>query len=464
MTTLRINLFSLVVEVYVLLALLFEFPIPGASFLHNASLAKLFATVIPLILVFVSRFIEGWSPVTLPTALCALMIPLAAATGGFLRILLAVLVSLLTIAHFIALKNFRVKSLLKPTGRFPVGYKLYKEDESQPIYGVFYPATERTNNRPTFLPDEFGIKKFFEITLASGKYFPRWLFNIAFHFTTMVKLSASIDAPLVSSEELKEHTSSEKLIPIIFSHGLGACRHNYASLLTQLASKGYFVISMDHKDEVLKVILDMANVGPEYLEKRVKEARSIIDELSNASGSIGKLFGNKLNLDMSRLTVMGHSFGGVTAYTTAVEDGRIKHCVMIDPWLMVFPFEKLDKKLDCSVLLLESGDWNESFPIGNVTARNMKVMEGQKGNSAGAIYCKIPNSQHNHFIDNVLLSGGVFKYLNFIADPEVAGETLKTCVKALDDYFSVIVSKKQESSNFKTLYEGDKKFPLVIYS
>lgn len=43
-------------------------------------------------------------------------------------------------------------------------------------------------------------------------------------------------------------------------------------------------------------------------------------------------FSSHAKLDMSRLIVGGHSFGGITAITVAERDERVKACVTLDPW------------------------------------------------------------------------------------------------------------------------------------
>ena len=464
MPLLKINLGTLVVEAYAVAALLFEINIPGTSFLQETPLAKLFVAFLPLILTIIAKHIEGWNLVVLPTLFCSVAIPLAAVTSGLLKIILGFIVSLAVFAHFKTLKTIRIKALFKPTGSFSVGYKQYKGAKSEPIYSVFYPATKTTDKHPIFLPDTDVARKNYELITGPRKFPPRWFYDMTSLFQSKIRLLASIDAPMVSSEVLKEHTQSEKLIPVIFSHGLGGGRHNYSSLVSQLASKGYFVITMDHKEEVKEIILDIDKVAPKYLQTRVQEVRTVIDELSNFSGSIGKLFGSKLNLDMSRLTLMGHSYGGGTAYATASEDERIKNSIMVDPWLKPLEFDRLDKKLSCNVLLIQSGDWNEKYPAGQISVRNTKVMEAQRGNKTGAIYCKIPNSQHNHFSDDILLSGDTIKLFKIIDDADVAEEMYKASIKVFEDYLSVVVRKNQESQSFKDLYEGDSRFPFMIYA
>jgi len=267
-----------------------------------------------------------------------------------------------------------------------------------------------------------------------------------------------------SSEELQEHIRHDKLTPVIFSHGLGGCRHTYSSICCQLASRGCLVISMDHMDEVSNILRDIDIKAPIFLQRRVNEIKTVIDEINTGSGSISELFGTKLEIDMSRLTLIGHSYGGVSSYVTSSEDNRVKNCIMLDPWLAPVPFENLDKKLTCNTLLFESEDWNDKYPDARITLSNTKVMEAQVNGDHGAIYCKVPESQHSHFCDDILLSGSMLKYLKFLKDDVAAERVLRSSIIAIDDYFSIVISRNQNSMRFASLYDGDKRFPFKIYS
>lgn len=75
------------------------------------------------------------------------------------------------------------------------------------------------------------------------------------------------------------------------------------------------------------------------LDIRVKEMRALIQELSDevTREAIlrGKLrFPEGVTLDMDKLTMCGHSFGGMTCIETShQEPERVKACMTLDPWL-----------------------------------------------------------------------------------------------------------------------------------
>ena len=54
-------------------------------------------------------------------------------------------------------------------------------------------------------------------------------------------------------------------------------------------------------------------------------------------------FPEGVSLDLNKLTLSGHSLGGITVIGTAVRDARIKVCLPLDPWF--FPYLDLQPQL-----------------------------------------------------------------------------------------------------------------------
>ena len=72
----------------------------------------------------------------------------------------------------------------------------------------------------------------------------------------------------------------------------------------------------------------------------------------------------KAALDLSKLVVAGHSFGGITAVGTTCADRRVKACIGLDPWF--FPHYK---ELNAGKFAVKSADQHvclimtETFPV-----------------------------------------------------------------------------------------------------
>lgn len=63
-------------------------------------------------------------------------------------------------------------------------------------------------------------------------------------------------------------------------------------------------------------------------------------------------------LDLDKLIVSGHSFGGGTCYAVAAEDKRFKACLPLDPWLLPISDKLETIKIDIPVLSLKSESYN----------------------------------------------------------------------------------------------------------
>uniref|UniRef100_A0A915PJN3 1-alkyl-2-acetylglycerophosphocholine esterase n=1 Tax=Setaria digitata TaxID=48799 RepID=A0A915PJN3_9BILA len=166
---------------------------------------------------------------------------------------------------------------------------------------------------------------------------------------------------------------------LIFSHGLSACRYFYSIYCSSLASHGYIVAAIEHRDcsacwtyklktdektgetvEVPVKLRKLVSADDEFqlrngqLHKRVSECirtLHVLEELNlGVYGSDKKiekklLLGNnfawsqfKGRLDMSRICIAGHSFGGATAIAAAASSTDFFAAVVLDGWM--FPIEK----------------------------------------------------------------------------------------------------------------------------
>jgi len=154
---------------------------------------------------------------------------------------------------------------------------------------------------------------------------------------------------------------------IVFSHGLGTSRFFYSIVCMELASYGFVVAAVEHRDESAAASYyykseDMrTNAIPSWIKfkviglgrghfqarrkqvtRRVQECRRVVDILEKLNSGkyvenvLGKDFDLaqfKERLNLTSLTMMGHSFGGATALLTLGQDSRFKFGVILDPWM-----------------------------------------------------------------------------------------------------------------------------------
>ncbi|XP_069751507.1 platelet-activating factor acetylhydrolase 2, cytoplasmic-like isoform X2 [Narcine bancroftii] len=193
----------------------------------------------------------------------------------------------------------------------------------------------------------------------------------------------------------------EKYPLIIFSHGLGAFRTAYSAICTEMASEGFVVAAVEHRDEsaawtyffknanqlfespqevicppatqheleeVSLPVRKLAAGEEEFsirnaqLCRRVEEcnhALAILTDINSGKSVNNVLLGNlslsvlKGCIDLQRVAVMGHSFGGSTSVLAVAKDTRFRCAVALDSWMLPLPKDIHSQKL-CPVFFINS--------------------------------------------------------------------------------------------------------------
>lgn len=164
---------------------------------------------------------------------------------------------------------------------------------------------------------------------------------------------AGLDAPL--------DTSVGALPVVVMSPGLGTPRWILSGLAADLASRGWVVVTVDHTGESPAVGLPDGRIvygtppdaeDPEYmgaeLAVRVADVRLVLDRL----GSLPIVGGH---LDLERIAMVGHSYGGFTAAAVMAADPRVRAGVVLDGsagWRGAAPIQGVARPL----LMLANGD------------------------------------------------------------------------------------------------------------
>ncbi|XP_020657188.2 platelet-activating factor acetylhydrolase isoform X2 [Pogona vitticeps] len=329
-------------------------------------------------------------------------------------------------------------------GPYPVGCTDLMTGHS--IQGTFlrlyYPSENDTNNEETlWIPNKEyyrGLSDFLNIYRTLGEFI----------FACYI---GSVTCPAKWNAAFKP---GEKYPLIIFSHGLGAFRTIYSAICIEMASQGFVVAAVEHRDQSssatfyykekpdfrgkgnaselhtewiyyrrLRADEDEVELRRQQVQQRADECIKALDlmlHINSGKPTVNMLPANfnwiflKDCIDMEKIAVMGHSFGGATAIETLSKDMRFKCGIALDAWMLplsddVYPrvqqpllfinSEKFQwalnilemKKLDCKdrerKMITIKGSLHQSFPdftflVGNIVGKMFKLKGDVDPNTA----------------------------------------------------------------------------------
>lgn len=236
-----------------------------------------------------------------------------------------------------------VFTMPQPTGKYGIGeqsrilvdssrsetFTKTSSDKRNVAVSVWYPTNKKamTSKQKESYPSSLGEAMSLVFNL------PKQLFSHLSLVKTHVVKNASI-------------SNDKKNYPVVlFSPGIRSTRYQSMSTVEELVSRGYIVVGMDHPYTSAKVKLSNGKTAyyqadPKYntskglynynvksVAVRAKDVTFVIDKLSawnqSNSGFTGKL-------NMNKIGMFGHSFGGATTAEALAQDNRIKAGVSLE--------------------------------------------------------------------------------------------------------------------------------------
>jgi pimeloyl-ACP methyl ester carboxylesterase len=214
---------------------------------------------------------------------------------------------------------------------------------------------------------------------------------------------------------------------LVFSHGNGMNSAFYASLLEEIVSHGYIVVGVDHTFNALlttladgQVIPQLGEAAPETDENfatRVADVRFVIDQLVAVNTSDAVLAGN---LDLSRIGLIGHSFGGQTVAEACHLDERCRAVLVADVPLrgevsevgLSKPIMLMDAEILTGEQQVEEAEAvsGEPAPPGyeaffdDMNARRRRIDDMLLNMSPDVYHVIIESTRHNSYTDLPLLA------------------------------------------------------------
>lgn len=145
--------------------------------------------------------------------------------------------------------------------------------------------------------------------------------------------------PVVRQEAVRGAALQDGRYPFIaFSHGFGGSRRQSTFLCTHLASHGYVVAAVDHAGntmaDMLQLMIELQGGGAlpdvretlgRFIALRPADVRFMIDRVFAGAGDVGQA------IDVSRIGMTGHSFGGWTTLMVTATDRRVGAALPLAP-------------------------------------------------------------------------------------------------------------------------------------
>ena len=187
---------------------------------------------------------------------------------------------------------------------------------------------------------------------------------------------------------------------IVFSHYSGGHRRTATYLCTHLASHGYVVAAMDHSEVVAPELARRAGEAAAeraaridgIIASRVPDVRFLLDHLLAGGADI--------EIDASRIALVGHSFGGWTVLATPEVELRVRSVVAMAPGGSSNP--------KSGILPLKlTFDWGRDVPTLYLAAENdvpiplAGVYELFDRTPLSKRMFILRRADHQHFIDDV---------------------------------------------------------------
>ncbi|XP_047430396.1 platelet-activating factor acetylhydrolase [Mugil cephalus] len=338
-------------------------------------------------------------------------------------------------------------------GPYPVGCTDFMMDHTVKgsFFRLYYPCqeTERAE-KPDWVPcrEYFnGLADFMKINRRLSERIFNYLFG-------SFKIPAFLDAPF---------KSNGKCPVIIFSHGLGAFRTLYSAICAELASQGFIVASVEHRDESASATYyfhekpesEMANenlpktsattqdnlvtewmyyralqhgesefpLRNKQVKQRADECILALDRLTDINSGIAvrNVLQTRFDwttlensMDLCRIAVVGHSFGGATAIEALCKEVKFKCAVALDAWM--FPLdEEIFPRVKQPIFFINSEKFQWAGNISRMRKLDSAVIQRKMITIRGTV--------HQSFPDFTFLTGnwiGKLMKLKGEIDPEVA--------------------------------------------
>ena len=195
---------------------------------------------------------------------------------------------------------------------------------------------------------------------------------------------------------------------LIFSHGHGALKTQNTTQMEELASHGYVLFACDHtydagisvfpenrvirnKTDIPDGISDKEKWGIREVQLgyRVGDIQFLLDEMEK-----GKYLPQSLrnSLELDKIGIFGHSFGGATSVVASLKDERIDAALGLDAWFLPIPSTLIKQNMSIPFAHLGQVSWKEKDNY-------LKLDTLASSNSSQSLRFDVQGSTHYDFSD-----------------------------------------------------------------
>ncbi|KAM4529312.1 platelet-activating factor acetylhydrolase [Fundulus diaphanus] len=371
-------------------------------------------------------------------------------------------------------------------GPNPVGCTDFMMDHTAQgsFFRLYYPCQEtETAEKPDWVPSMeyfYGLADFMKINRTLSEKIFDYLFG-------SYKIPAYTDAPF---------KCNEKCPVIIFSHGLGAFRTLYSAICAELASRGFIVASVEHRDESASATFYFReNTEPEVTQKslpktssppvqdhlvkewmyyralqrgesefplrnkqvkqRADECIMALDKLTeiNSGVAVQNVLQTQFDwttlqncMDLCRTAVMGHSFGGATTVEALCKEVKFKCGVALDAWMVPLD-DEIFPRVKQPIFFINSEKFQWAGNISRMKKLDSTVIQRKMITIRGTV--------HQSFPDFTFLTGnwlGKLLKLKGEIDPEVA---IDLCNRATLAFLQRHLGLEKDFNQWDRLIDGE---------
>nr|MCS5623231.1 hypothetical protein [Candidatus Neomarinimicrobiota bacterium] len=199
---------------------------------------------------------------------------------------------------------------------------------------------------------------------------------------------------------------------LVLSHGITGMRQIHTALIEDLTGHGYVVVALDHPYDCNLTVFqdgtiadyrsditghpDSVNIRRNQLNTRVADVGFVLDKLTELSTT--SVYSGVM--DLNKVGVLGHSYGGATAIQVSYEDIRIRSCLVLDSWMNPLPNNILKTGIHQPFLYLGRPHWdNSDYPSSPVLVKSFMTTLSENG-----YHFILKNSRHLDFCDAPLFT------------------------------------------------------------